>query len=297
MKTFSRSNITFVIAVGLFVRAASGQVGNDNPTGTSGQYNGNVTTGCSYDPYDGNATRSLTDLVVAGGVGAYPLAFTRTMNSRYTAGVPTPFGRAGNWNHSFGWSIDPAAVSSGRPASYTVNYPDGRRVMFRNHNTGDSKFRGPPGVRDRFKQLSSTNQSDCYLFLPDGGTVRFAATVSSTPSRHYTFSLVEISDAYSQKTAITYPADGSMTVTEPAGRTLKIFYKAGPAGDTVVDYVIGSDNRRVDYGYSIYATPNATKYSTLTSVSYFSTQPADYPAPNSRATATYTYQSDNIDLA
>ncbi len=50
---------------------------NDNPTGPSGMFNGNVSTGCSYDPYTGNATRSVTDIVVSGAVGKYPLAFTR----------------------------------------------------------------------------------------------------------------------------------------------------------------------------------------------------------------------------
>jgi hypothetical protein len=44
------------------------EVGNNNPTGVSGTFNGNVTTGCSYDPYTGNAHRTITDIVVAGGV-------------------------------------------------------------------------------------------------------------------------------------------------------------------------------------------------------------------------------------
>src|SRR6266700_2663460 len=96
---------------------AYGDVGGDNPTGTSGQYNGNATTGGSYDPYTGNATRSITDLTVTGAVGSYPLAFTRTMNSRYTAGagnVPA-FGSAGTWTHSYQWTIDPVTVASGLP--------------------------------------------------------------------------------------------------------------------------------------------------------------------------------------
>jgi hypothetical protein len=66
----------------MFPNSLRGQVGNDNPTGASGGFNGNVTTACSYDPYTGNAKRSVTDLVVTGGVGGYPLAFTRTANSR-----------------------------------------------------------------------------------------------------------------------------------------------------------------------------------------------------------------------
>src|SRR5437870_3940511 len=105
MTCFYKITIGLVVGIGVLTTTAFAQLGNDNPTGTSGQFNGNVATSgsSSYDPYTGNATRSITDLVVAGGVSAYPLAFTRTMNSRYTAGtpgVPTPFGRPGNWNHS-----------------------------------------------------------------------------------------------------------------------------------------------------------------------------------------------------
>src|SRR5260370_106702 len=149
-----------VVAIGVALSSlcvSYADVGGDNPTGTSGQFNGNVTTGGSYDPYTGNATRSVTDLVVAGGVGSYPLAFTRTMNSRYTAGTNNPpaFGAAGTWTHGYQWSIDPVTVSSGLPASYNVNYPDGRRITFKNRNPlpsgeNDPDFRRPLGVRDRF---------------------------------------------------------------------------------------------------------------------------------------------------
>jgi|GEM_PF-598312 len=302
MNTLSKISIGVVVAVGLFAGTASAQLGNDNPTGTSGQFNGNVTTGCSYDPYTGNATRSITDLVIAGGVGSYPLAFTRTMNSRYTAGVPTPFGPAGNWNHSFGWSIDPVTVVKsgpgagiGRPASYTVNYPDGRRIIFSNNDASDPNFRGAPGVRDRLQQLGA-GETECYLRLPDGGRVHFHADIQTTVTgsgsnktytSQYAFSLTEMIDPYGQATIITRPGDGSTTITEPALRTIKIFYKQGPAGDTVIDYIVGSDGRRVEYRYLAYVTPNGTRYSTLTSVVYFN---------NSFWNATYTYQPDNVDV-
>jgi hypothetical protein len=85
MTRFYKTTFAAFIAIALTATQASAQVASDNPTGVAGQFNGNVTTGCSYDPYTGNATRSITDLVVAGGVGSYPLAFTRTMNSRYDA--------------------------------------------------------------------------------------------------------------------------------------------------------------------------------------------------------------------
>jgi hypothetical protein len=49
--------------------------GGDNPTGVWGSFNSHSTTGCSYDPYTGNATRTVPDIAV----GAYPLQWTRTM--------------------------------------------------------------------------------------------------------------------------------------------------------------------------------------------------------------------------
>src|ERR1700741_2851051 len=78
-----------------FGTSARGQVGNDNPTGVSGEFGDTVTTGCSYSAYAASAFRSITDITVAGSVGQYPLAFTRTMTSRYVAGVGTQFGAAG----------------------------------------------------------------------------------------------------------------------------------------------------------------------------------------------------------
>src|SRR5207253_781527 len=79
------------------------QVGNDNPTGPAGNFNGTVTTGGSYDPYTGNATRTITDIVLAGAVGDYGLSFSRTSNSR---SLVSQFGAGGGWQHPFTWSID-----------------------------------------------------------------------------------------------------------------------------------------------------------------------------------------------
>ena len=43
-------SIFFALVVTPSLRA---QVGNNNPTGPAGAFNGNVTTGCSYDPFTG----------------------------------------------------------------------------------------------------------------------------------------------------------------------------------------------------------------------------------------------------
>src|SRR5437667_11506059 len=81
----ARGDVAIQLSLLLVLARASvlhAQVGNQNPSGASGIFNGQINTGCSYDPYTGNATRSITDIAVAGGVGEYPLALVRTANSR-----------------------------------------------------------------------------------------------------------------------------------------------------------------------------------------------------------------------
>lgn len=291
MTSSHRTILTIAFTIALICDRSTAQVASDNPTGVAGQFNGNVTTGCSYDPYTGNATRSITDLVVAGTSGTYPLSFTRTMNSRYEALQQTPFGEAGSWNHSYGWTIENAARGSGSnwPSEYWVNYPDGRRVNFMSRGS-DLRFRGPSGVRDRFKQLDGTNQTDGYVLLPDGGKVHFTATFD-TSIQKFRFTLVGIIDPYLQTTNITYPDNTSILITEPAGRWIKLFYRTitqeseGAIGDFVVDHITASDSRSVQYYYAPQITPKGVVYTSLSSVIYFN---------DPFWTASYTYQFDNI---
>lgn len=72
-----------------------GQAAGNNPTGPAGMFNGNSYTGCSYDPYTANATRTVTDITLAGGGGAYPLQWSRTMNSRAVSDTSNGFGAGG----------------------------------------------------------------------------------------------------------------------------------------------------------------------------------------------------------
>src|SRR5258708_34201617 len=143
----------------ILLKSSFAQVGSDSPGGVGGGYNGQVTTGCSYDAYTGNATRAITDIVVAGGVGAYPLAFARSANSRYAPGqddngigLNADFGVTGSWLHSYQWSIDTARkrVSDGKPKTFTVRYPDSRIVRFSASTNGDlGYYRGGQAVADR----------------------------------------------------------------------------------------------------------------------------------------------------
>jgi RHS repeat-associated protein len=297
-----RSLLAAFFLVSLLPTGVWAQLGNDNPTGISGMYNGNVNTAGSYDPYTGNATRSITDITVAGAVGAYPLAFTRTMNTRYNAGSGTwEMGTAGSWRHNYQWSIDSFTFQSNAPDKwsampqvFTVNYPDGRRLSFVNSNQ-DSMMRAGPGISDRFQKPAS-DYDDCYLLLPDGGKIWFTAQIDRwgddfgpvTISCQYAF--MGIIDPYGQVTTVTYPGDGSMTVTEPAGRWLKLWYVTTPwMGDTVLVSVSASDGRSVTYNYGGWQPAGAAMYSYLGNVQYRDTGGGVY------ATAIYFYTPGNID--
>jgi RHS repeat-associated protein len=287
-----------VIALLALAAFAQAQTGNDNPTGISGKFNGQITTANSYDPYTTNATRSITDLVVAGAVGEYPLEFTRTTNSRYTPGLPVDMGAPGSWRHSYQWSIDSVTVtgSVSHPSSYTVNYPDGRRIIFPHSTNGtDPYFRGPPGVRDRLHVVwNGDGSGTCDLILPDGGKVHFSATAThvgtgSNALTGFAYSFLSVEDPYGQITRVSRPSDGSTTITEPAGRMLKMFYKRGPAYESVpvidrVEEWLSSTvkGRTVTYNYSVYSS-DYSDYSALTGVTY----------PDG-TTASYTYQPSNI---
>src|SRR5438045_3066303 len=81
----------------------SAQVGNNNPSGVAGIFNGEGGVR-PLDPYTGNGTTSITDISVSGAVGEYPLALVRTANSRSIA-YNYPFGLPGAWNHNYNWLI------------------------------------------------------------------------------------------------------------------------------------------------------------------------------------------------
>src|SRR6266487_116788 len=248
------------------VSSLHAQIGNYNPSGVSGIFNGQIETGCSYDPWTGNATRSLTDIFVAGAVGEYPLALVRTANSR-TPSTTEVFGQWGGWNHNYNWTMDDSPVTNtqnSHPVKYTVNFPDGRVETFR-AVTWDGIYRVRPGadtpaqstsagVRERFLQLDLNNMY-AYLVLPDGGVVEFRAEQMHDLQygRYwYRYHVTAINDPHGLRTRIDSEvvANGRRritTVTEPAGRWLQ-FYYPGPNAARI-DHVTASDGRTVQYSY------------------------------------------------
>jgi RHS repeat-associated protein len=246
------------------------QVGGDNPTGPSGIFNGQA-GGCGYDPYTANATRSITDISVAGAVGEYPLALVRTANSR-TPSTTEVFGWAGGWNHNYNWILEDSPLGPVQPTRYTVEFPDGRVEKFRVVNW-DSYYRVRPGsdavqgtsagVRERFVPVDlNPNHTQtymrAYLILPDGGKVEFWAHQHVSGSQYwYHYHVTAMIDPYGLRTTIDSELVNQNTlrritrVTEPAGRYLQFTYTGprSPRIASVTEYIGGVARRSVNYSY------------------------------------------------
>ena len=216
-----------------------GQAGNGAPMGITGDYNGVVTTGGSIDPQTGNAKRVIDDLTVTGSVGAYPLKWTRILNTRNGPGS-SHFGQGGSWSHSYNWgfSADGESVNS-------LSYPDGRSICF----FSDDCWGVGLDPLDRFERLANGNWN---IWFKDGGKVYFEWTPYlddsvSPPFPRNGFFAKEIADPYGQKTTLRYDDYGKLTrVTEPAGRYLEIGYIPYPWGQyhfDVIDNVKAFDGR------------------------------------------------------
>lgn len=226
------------------------------------------------------------------------------MNSRYNVVASRQqFGSGGIWSHNYQWHIPTQTYPSTMlgddppmPTNFSVYYPDGRVTAF-SKTTQDTAYRAPAGsgISDRF-QYTNPHNGSCYLLLPDEGKVRFYATAAYTyiggvtgEEGYWTisFSVTGIIDPHGRTLSISYPADGSMMIKEPAGRCLKVFYVSFN-GKSVVDRVeeradttTTTARRTVKYYYLNY---NAWA-SVLDKVVYFG---------DASLTATYKYQNSNI---
>ena len=218
-------------------QGTGGGVGNDNPTGVAGEYNGSVTTAGSYDPYTGNANRIIDDLTVTGSIGVYPLKWTRILNTRAGGG---PFGDGGGWSHNYQWALTIAPPPSPNPSpcqpqvpDATIYYPDGREVNL--HLEIDqsgvytfSKITGVEPLGDRLVKVGGGQYRDGEydLKLKDGGTVEF---------RHgpgHGLLPLAIIDPYGQRTVLERdPLHRHRIdkIIEPGGRYLQISYHTYPA--------------------------------------------------------------------
>jgi RHS repeat-associated protein len=199
----------------------AGGVGTDNPAGVTGEYYGSITTGGSYDPNTGNAKRFVDDLTVTGSIGAYPLKWTRVMNSRGGTGK---FGDGSGWRHNYQWALTLPPTSGPTPLpcepevpAGNVSYPDGgvMNLYMESPNTYYQRDGAEP-MGDRLFHVAG---EDYDLRLKDGGRVEFRTVngVARVPNR--------ILDPHNQPTTLEYDSLKRLwKITEPGGRYLLIHY-------------------------------------------------------------------------
>ncbi|MEY2510602.1 MAG: hypothetical protein QOE26_1365 [Verrucomicrobiota bacterium] len=220
LRFLSLSLVTFV-CIGLAPQAFA-QAGNDNPGGVTAEYHGSITTAGYYDPYTGNAKREIDDIVVPGSIGAYPLKYTRTFNTRGSAG----------WTHNYQWSLWV------RPPDEDLGNGDGfydgpvRGIQYPNGGHFDTivydspwfiEASGPHGASDQLVTCASgactPGSGAAYeLWRADGGKVLFEHV---NGYRGYA-----IIDPYGQQTTLSYDGSGKLwKVTEPGGRYLEFVYQ------------------------------------------------------------------------
>jgi RHS repeat-associated protein len=212
----------FLLWIAHGVRAG---LGNDNPSGPAGDYNGSVTSAGYYDPFTGNAKRVIEDITVPGSVGAYPLKWTRYLNTRGTS-WPQSLGQGGAWTHSYSWglSILPPPPPEHEPAPEgMIRYPDGRTVDL--YNAGGGFYLPMRRALDQVSEFVQDLGGGRYdLFLGDGGKVKFRQVngIGIVP--------FEIVDPYGLTTTLTWVASPAgqpgrlVQVIQLGGRYLQINY-------------------------------------------------------------------------
>ena len=197
MQRYLPSLFCALLAFFLAAEPSFGEVGNDNPTGVTGEYNGSITTAGSYDPYTGNGKRFITDLTVTGSVGAYPLKWTRILNTRGGHGT---FGQGGGWRHSYQWGmwVRPKREYQYHPNQYEgpsgeVSYPDGRTMVLYDWYSTLAPGAGEPG-----DLLVEAGDGNYDLVMQDGGRVKFRHPAGSTSGSDLV--ATEIVDPFGQTT-------------------------------------------------------------------------------------------------
>lgn len=236
----------------------------EGPVGVTGIFNGNVATGCSYDPLSHSAHRAIDDIVVPGSIGKYPLKMTRYYNSRQQYYALNAIGLSPGWAHEYSWLM----------------WGAGTKVISPHGSVQDFYCGAPVGVSEGWEGAHTSSSGRWRL--ADGGTVVFENS-----------RVLYIDDPYGQRTTVEYDGNGYRSkVTEPGGRYLKFIY--GPATDNdgtvlltrVEAHALGNATVTdwVNYSYSSVSpgVPGRNK-KMLTGVSY-----------SDGTSASYQYCNDNV---
>ncbi len=254
--SFARAAVRLALAAALALSLASPALaqdinGEDNPAGVEGVFNGNVSTGNSYDPYTRCAMRDIVDLVVPGAVGERGLSFARHWRSRIDeSGGVTVFGD-GNWRHDYDWSAS-YYFDEEQPSRsfYEVYCPDGR--VLRYHATGGAgNYQAAPFNRGLKDTLYVSGTTGLTLTLNGGAKVLFSSPGGTFDRGYRADSLV---DRFGLSTTLSYNGQGLVSrITEPGGRYIDLTYlgvNLNGVVTTVIDHIQASNGQWVQYYYS-----------------------------------------------
>jgi len=171
----------------------------EGPVGVTGIFNGNVTTGCSYDPLNHSAHRVIDDIVVPGSIGKYPLKMTRYYNSRQQYYALNAIGLGPGWAHEYSWLL----------------WSAGHKVVSPHGSVYDNSCDEPVGVSEAWEGPTPSPSTGTGTWrLADGGRVHFQG-----------YLVTYIEDPYGLRTKIAYDGSGRrVKVTEPGGRCLWFIY-------------------------------------------------------------------------
>jgi RHS repeat-associated protein len=263
-------------------------IGENNVTGVTGDWNGTINTAGSYDPYTGNAKRVVDDLAVTGSVGAYPLKWSRILNTRGPGGA---LGSGGSWTGSYSYGL---WLREGN-GNYISNqyegpdglltFPDGREVILM---TPDPFIWVPaqPGKEPMERLVYAGNRPgrnvrDYDLVMRDGGRMEFRADPPSGTGEKTYYKAIAVLDPYGQRTTIQYDSLGrTWRITEPGGRFLELAYQRfyGSSSSVYSDLIVavraydgrGNLVETVAYNYTTvhYSGPVDMTFWNLTRVDY-----------------------------
>ncbi len=237
--------------------------GVSRPAGLIDAYTGQI------DAYTGNLAFGINDLKVSGAVGQYGLSWRREATSRISGLTPF-FGSGHNWAHNWQWEMRAIGTDSDGHNVIVICEPAGWRYSFTETTPGH--WTPAPSVRNTM--LSDGND---FRVLRDGaGEVRFTRHADKNG---VTFELTSMIDSVGNAWNFGWEGGRLTSVTEPAGRWLKISYSelAEPGAIqsryTVVSGVTASDGQKVGYQYAFlggghYPVLNRVIYSDGTIASY-----------------------------
>ena len=188
--------------------------------------------------YNGNVTRTVTDLELADGVGSDKLSFQRIAASRRWGDVVSEFGTGGNWRHSYFWKISQYYENTFGPV-LTVDYPNGMQRDFWRNSSVSLYFQSSDSVKDQIL-MSGSNSNQYYLLKPDGNRVAFYRSSNGQ------FQVQGLYDPYERFYAFGYDGQGRLKrVSDPCTNhylELNYDYPTNSASPGWIDFSLMDSN-------------------------------------------------------